>query len=257
MPTFSQLTAYAHYWLHAVDEHSLHSPFFYDFYTRVVKGKTEPLVTAENLRNQLLNSNLKIEVTDLGAGSVVKGNTRLVRDIARHSVSPAKYSALYKRAIQFFACKNVVELGTSLGINTLYLAHAHAATVHTFEGAPAIAELARDTISFSQQKNIRLLEGNIDTTLPPFLASHHPIDFAFVDANHRYEAAVRYFELLLDASANHTVLVFDDIHLNLGMEQAWAEIKKHPLVHATADLYRCGFVFLDPSLTRQHWVLQF
>jgi predicted O-methyltransferase YrrM len=257
VPTFSQLTSYAQYWLHCVDEHSLHSPFFYDFYTRVVKVKHEPLAVAEKLRHQLLKSTLTVDVVDLGAGSIIKGRTRAVGKITRSSVSPAKYSALYARAIRYFASKTVVELGTSVGINTLYLAQHASATVHTFEGDPAVAELARDTFSFSQQKNIQLLQGNIDTTLSPFLASHHPIDFAFIDANHRYEAAMRYFEQLLDASANHTILVFDDIHLNPGMEKAWGEIRKHELVHATADLYRCGFVFLDPSLNRQHWVLQF
>jgi predicted O-methyltransferase YrrM len=256
-PTFSQVTSYASYWLTAVDEHSLHSPFFYDFYTRVVKAKSHPLAIAENLRTRLLNSTLTVNIADLGAGSVLKSNTRTVRDITRVSVSAAKYSALFARAIAHFTCKTVVELGTSVGINTLYLAQPTHARVRTFEGAPALAELARDTIRFSQQKNIELIEGNIDTTLPIFLEGHHPIDFAFVDANHRYEATLRYFELLLNASANHTVLVFDDIHLNTEMEKAWAAIKNHPLVYATADLYRCGFVFLDPQLTRQHWVLSF
>ncbi|NBW36213.1 MAG: SAM-dependent methyltransferase, partial [Cytophagia bacterium] len=54
-----------------------------------------------------------------------------------------------------------------------------------------------------------------------------------------------------------TIIVFDDIHLNEGMEQAWSEMKEDSLVYGSADLFRCGFIFLDPSLNRNHKVLQF
>ena len=257
MPTFHQLKSYCTYWFLNVDEHSLHSPFFYDFYTKVVKANNEAVSVAETLRHNLLTSNLTVEVNDLGAGSVLNSSQRSVKDIAKISLSTQQFSALYARTIAHFQCKQIVELGTSLGINTLYLAHSTSTTVTTFEGATAIAEIARDTFKFSNARNIRLIEGNITTTLPHYLRTTHKIDFAFVDANHRYEAVMQNFEFLLDASHEKAVLVFDDIHLNAEMEKAWEEIKAHELVYATADLYRCGFVFLDPSLNRQHWILRF
>lgn len=257
MPTSVQISAYFSYWLNCVDEHSLHSPFFYDFYTKVLRGKSEPFVLAEKLRGDLLQSNLRLEMEELGAGSVLNRSPRQVSDIAKVAISPPKFSALYGRAIEYFNCKTVLELGTSLGINTLYLARYPYSTVHTFEGVASICEIARDTFTFANAGNVRLIEGNIDTTLSTFLGHVHPIDFVFVDANHRYQAAINYFQMVLDAAGPQTILVFDDIHLNQDMEKAWAEIQRHELVHATADLYRCGFVFLDPSLSRQHWVLRF
>lgn len=257
MATFHQLKSYCSYWLLNVDEHSLHSPFFYDFYTKIVKATSAPFLTAEKLRANLLMSNLSVTVQDLGAGSVLASAERNVKDIANVSLSHQKFSALYARVIDHFQCKQVLELGTSLGINTLYLAQSKASIVTTFEGAPSIAEIARDTFKFANSKNIRLVEGNIGLTLPYYLRNTSKIDFAFVDANHRYEPTLSNFEHLLDASHEKTILVFDDIHLNKDMEQAWEEIKLHELVYATADLYRCGFVFLDPSLNRQHWILRF
>jgi predicted O-methyltransferase YrrM len=257
VPTFFQVKSFLSYWLHSVDEHSLHSPFFYDFYTKVVKPVSPPNALAEKLRSNLLKSDLTLTLTDLGAGSVVRSNTRKVSEIARTSLSPAKYSQLYARTLAYFHCKNCVELGTSLGINTLYLAASAETKVATFEGDTSIADMARDTFVFSRARNIQLIEGNIDDTLKPFLHDHTKIDFAFVDANHRYEAALDYFEKLVMASHDKTILVFDDIHLNAGMEKAWEKIQEHELVYGTADVYRCGFVFFDPSLTRQHWILQF
>lgn len=257
MSKFFQAKAYLSYWLNCVDEHSLHSPFFYDFYTKVVKKKSNNNEEAERLRSQLLHSDLIVYINDLGAGSVLKSKQRPVKHIAKHSLSNAKFSALYSRVIQFYQCKEVIELGTCLGINTLYLASAKPNSVTTFEGADALVGLAKDTFSFANVMNIKLIEGDIDETLESYLRTNAKIDFAFVDANHRYEAVMRYFRFILKASHDKTIIVFDDIHLNPGMEQAWSEIKRDSLVYATADLFRCGFVFLDPSLNRNHKVLRF
>lgn len=257
MSKFFQAKAFLSYWLNCVDEHSLHSPFFYDFYTKVVKKNPTPNEAAERLRAELLNSTLTLDINDLGAGSVLKSKQRHVKDIARHSLSTNKFSALYSRVLAFYQCKQVIELGTCMGINTLYLADAHPTSLTTFEGADALVSLAKDTFSFAHAKGIKIVEGDIDETLENYLRTHPKIDFAFVDANHRYDAVMRYFRLILRASHEKTILVFDDIHLNPGMEQAWSEIKKDTLVYATADLFRCGFVFLDPSLNHNHKVLQF
>lgn len=257
MATLRQVKSYARYWLLNVDEHSLHSPFFYDFYTKVVKRKYDPNPQAEKLRADLVKSTLSLELTELGAGSVLPTSRRKVSDVARVSLSSVKFSALYARTIDFFQCKNVLELGTSLGINTLYLAQNKTTKVTSFEGVPSIVEIAKDTFGFAGADNIRVVEGNIDSTLSTYLRHSTKVDFAFIDANHRYTAAIHYFEKLLDASHDKTILVFDDIHLNAEMEKAWGKIRQHELVYATADLYRCGFVFLDPSLNRQHWILRF
>jgi precorrin-6B methylase 2 len=257
VPSAFQINAFFRYWLLCVDEHSLHSPFFFDFYSKVVKTKSASLASAEKLRQQLLRSNLSIHIDELGAGSVISSTPRRVSDIARVSLSHLRYSKLYARAIQYFKSRHVLELGTSLGINTLYLAQHRAVEVITFEGVPSICEVARDTFNFAQVTNIHLVEGNIDDTLVQYLRSSPKPDFVFIDANHRYDAVMNYFRKLLMVVKDSTVLVFDDIHLNRDMEKAWGEIQQHELVHATADLFRCGFVFFDPSLNRQHRVLQF
>ncbi len=40
------------------------------------------------------------------------------------------------------------------------------------------------------------------------------------------------------------------------INKAWKEICKHDLVYTSLDLYRCGILFFDPSLNKQHVVLQ-
>lgn len=250
-----QLKTFITYWLDAVDEHSLHSPFFFDLYSKTLKPKDGDIrsVEIENLRQQLLRDHSRIDINDLGAGS---HTSRLISDIARTSLSPAKYSLLYHNIIKRFGSRIVLELGTSLGINTLYLASAGCAHVTTFEGSSTIAEKAREVFTLAGSGNITLRLGNIEETLPAHLQSIDSVDFVFLDANHRYTPTVHYFQQLIKKAHPHSVFVLDDIHYSPEMEKAWNMIKTNKGVSATADLYRCGVVFFDPSLNKQHLVLQ-
>jgi predicted O-methyltransferase YrrM len=260
MSKLFQLQSYITYWLDQVDERSLHSPFFYDLYTNVIQKKEssslgESLIEA--LRARLLQTDMIIEVEDFGSGAVLKSNKRNVKDIARTSLSPQHYSSLYARLIERFKCKTIVELGTSLGINTLYLAGPPGVTVYTFEGSPKIASIAKSTFDFAGATNIRLIEGNIKATLGSFAGSAPKLDFIFIDAHHELSATLDYFNVLLPRVHHGTLILVDDIHYNPGMSEAWSTLKRHPLVYGSIDLFRVGILLFDPSLNKQHVVLQF
>ena len=258
MPTFFQLKTFLNYWLDAVDEHSLHSPFLFDLYTKIIKVEAEGIAEIENLRTQLLTDQREIVIDDLGKGSKhLTSQKRKISDIAKTSLSDLKFSQLYLRLMNHAKAKNTIELGTSLGINTLYLSKKSDAKVFTFEGSDSIAEIADISFEFGGAKNIELIKGNIDTTLYSNLSRMPKADFVFMDANHRYEATMKYFNWLLMKIHHSSIMVVDDIHDNPGMEKAWKEIKNHDLVYVTVDLYRCGILFFDPSLTKQHAVMQF
>lgn len=254
---FFRIKSFFSWWLEAVDEHSLHSPFFFDLYTKQIKPgiSPDPYIHIENLRHKLLADQRYITVRDLGAKRLKK-STRTIASIARKSMSPARYSVIYARLANYVNASCILELGTSFGINTLYLAEKSDATVTTFEGAPAIADIAALTFEFASKKNIELITGNIDKTLPAFLHRVRRVDLAFMDANHRYEPTLRYFEYILKKVHERSIIVVDDIHYSAEMEQAWQEIRQHRLVYGSADLFRCGILFFDPSLNKQHVILQ-
>lgn len=258
MPNFFQVKTYLNYWLDSVNEHSLHSPFLYDLYTKVINVEPISDLEIEKLRFDLLKTHREINVEDLGAKSKhFSDGKRKISDIAETSLSSIKLSSLYYRLADYAEAKTVVELGTSFGLNTLYLAKKKGVRVYTFEGSESIAEVAEDTFRFSAKKNIELIKGNIDNTLYATLSRIPKIDFAFIDANHQYDATKKYFEELLMKVHHKSIMVIDDIHGNPGIHKAWLEICRHELVHTTLDLYRCGILFFDPSLTKQHVVLQF
>ena len=252
-----RLRSFLSYWLNAVDEHSLHSPFFFDLYTRQIKPaiRQEKYTHIESLREKLLNDHREISVLDFGSGKSLKTKRR-ISAIARRSLSTPRYSGIFARLANYLGSTCIIELGTSFGINTLYLAEKPDATVTTFEGAPAIADIAALTFEFASKANIDLIVGNIDRTLPLFLHRVRRVDLAFIDANHLYEPTLQYFEWLLKKVHEKSAVIVDDIHHSPGMEKAWKVIKSHRLVYGSADLYRCGVVFFDPSLNKQHVILQ-
>jgi len=257
---FFQLKSYFTYWLDAVDDHSLHSPFLFDFYKNVLKKEPQPVSdTLKKIRERLLLDDRVIHVTDFGAGSLtLRSRERKISDITSVSTTPEKYSQLYSRMLKRYGSIDIVELGTSVGINTLYLAKAHpAARITTFEGSTEIVKVARQLFDENNIANIRIIEGNIDQTLPAYLTTIKKIDFAFVDANHRLEPTNRYLALLLTKTHAESVIVLDDIHYTAEMEKAWQTIQKNELVYTTVDLYRCGLIFFNPALTKQNVVLQF
>lgn len=258
MSRLYQVRAYITHWLDKVDEHSIHSPFFFDLYRKVVTTRHDDseFTDIEKIRKTMLLDQTELEVEDLGSGSLVhKSSRRKLCDIAAVSVMPVEWVQFLYRLATYNESKRIVELGTSLGITSLYLAEVPDATLYTFEGSHQIANVALTNFEYLDRKNIQLVEGNIDNTLPQYLESNlAKIGLALIDANHTYEATLRYFGMLMKRCNEKSVIVIDDIHLSWEMEKAWNELKSHSLVYGSVDLFRCGVLFLDPSLNKQHFV---
>lgn len=255
---------YLHYRITASNGrgHGIHSPFVFDFIDHVLndKRKYPCYAPVETIRKRLLKDETLIEVEDLGAGSsVIKTNRRVVKQVARSSLKPKKYSQLLFRIVQYYQCKTIIELGTSFGITSAYLASADPASkLLTCEGARNIAAIARRNFEELKLKNIHLAEGDFDKTLPSLLNSMWQVDLAFVDGNHRKVPTLNYFQQLLDHSTASSILIFDDIHWSEEMEQAWTEIKQHPSVTLSIDLFFIGLVFTNPDFkTPQHFTIRF
>ena len=256
-----QLLAYLRFWRRSGNAHGLHSPFVFGLYTSVVQhtGQYRAYAAIEARRRQLLSSPYSISVTDFGAGSHSDaGPQRGVADIARTAAKPRKLAQLLFRLVNYLRPATILELGTSLGLTTAYLAAADSRSrVVSFEGCPNVAAVARETFATLQLANVEVVEGNIDNTLAPALAAlGASVDFVFFDGNHRYEPTLRYFEQCLAHRTDNSTFVFDDIHWSEEMERAWEAIKAHPEVRLTVDLFYFGLVFFRQKQPKQHFWLR-
>jgi predicted O-methyltransferase YrrM len=265
MYSSSQLALkYLQYFLTALNGkgHGVHSPFVFEFITKVLNDKTEYSCykEIEQLRSQLKNDNTLLTIEDFGAGSRMHASyKRKVSEIATNSLKPRKFSQLIFRMVNFYKPLNVLELGTSLGITTAYIASADTNNkVITMEGAKEVAAIARKNFQSLQLKNIKIIEGDFDTNLSRVLNDLPSVDFAFVDGNHRKEPTIKYFEQLLLKTTNNSILVFDDVHWSKEMEEAWEYIKQHFSVTLSIDLFFIGIIFFrHEQLEKQHFTIRF
>jgi len=225
----------------------------------------------ERCRLRMLQSDETVEVEDFGTGSR-RPSVRRIADVARTSLEKPVNAQLLFRWVHFLSGGrpdglNIVELGTSLGITTAYLAAPSSGNrVLTFEGSRSLADCARRNWKSLGITNITCVEGNLDATLEDSLynicarannGSGGGIDFAFIDANHTREATLRYWRALSIYRHRKSVFVVDDIHRSPGMEAAWKEIAAQDCVSSTMDLFHMGVVFFDPDYLRRHYVLRY
>jgi predicted O-methyltransferase YrrM len=250
-------TAFILHLIKRKDEHSLHSPFLFDFYTQVVKSKNRFLsVRLEQERAVLLKNQSKISNQDFGAKNGKK--LRRVNAIARKSLAPSEQASFLGGIVDYMEPKNIVELGTNLGLTTSYLAeYANDVRILTLEGNEEIAQLAEERFNRLGFKNVKLVRGNFDETLPSVLKETPILDFVFFDGNHRYEPTMRYFEQCLTKVNEQSFFVFHDIYWSGEMAKAWREIRQNPAVMLSIDLYYFGLVFFRQNQPKQHFVLKF
>ena len=252
---------YLKYWFTAQRMHAIQSPFLYELATQVIRKKTtnKSIEEIQQLRSKLSQSEKIINITDYGAGSNINSSTkRKIKDIAKNSSKNSKFGILLYNLVSFYKPKKIVELGTSFGISTLYLAKAsNSAKIYSFEGCPETIKIAEHNIKEQKVKNVSLVLGDFDTTLNNKLNKIDLIDLAFLDGNHTEKATIKYFEECLKHSHNNTIFIFDDIHWSKGMENAWNYVKQHKKTTLTVNLFFIGIVFIKKELSKENFTLKF
>jgi len=241
--------------------HGIHSPFIYDLVSRVFQNRIDqPLVNKiEQIREKMKSDKRSILVNDLGSKSdQPKTKLRKVSDIVRHSPVTSKYGNLLSNMAAEFGKPLIIELGTSLGISTLYMAAScEEANVITIEGCKETATLARQNIVEAGLNNINILEGSFDEILAAFPCHNIKPGLIFIDGNHRKEAVIKYFNLLSEISGNNTVFIIDNINYSRGMAEAWNELKLHKNVSVSIDIFRMGILFFRAGINHNNYVIRY
>ncbi|MBX7240280.1 MAG: class I SAM-dependent methyltransferase [Bacteroidia bacterium] len=240
----------------------VHSPFVYDFCTKVlpysssVKGHT-----IEEYRRNLLKNDSILEWQDLGAGFQGEGKKmqrKPVSEIAKSSGRKRREGELLYRICKHYQPKRLLEFGTNLGISTLYqyLATPDSQFI-TMEGAPAIAEIAASGFARFGLKPV-LKTGEFSEILKKENNFHlfRP-DYVFIDGNHQYESTVYYAKSLIPNMEDNGILILDDIYWSEEMKKAWNEIRKHPDVTLSIDLFSFGICFIRKKQAKEHFYFFF
>ena len=241
--------------------HGTHSPFVYKLVDEVIYDFSAKKVyeDIELQRKKLLNDDTLLTITDMGAGSQLNRNRqKKVSALAKNALKSPRLAQLIYRLAKQHPAQKIIELGTCLGITTAYLAKANeAATVISMEGCPETANIAYRNFVALELVNIELQVGNFNALFPKEVENSAQLDFVYIDGNHTKAATLKYFTLCLPKTHEGTLLIFDDIYWSKGMKAAWEEIKAHPEVTVTIDLFWIGLVYFKKGQVKEHFKIKF
>ena len=267
----------------------VHSPYLFEWVRMVMMDKNSFYIWGEieRCREKMLRDERELEFVDYGSAiksrSLENGSeavcrleyrdTRRVCDIARRSLAKRKYAQMLSRLVNWLGASHrlengsgtayslefrgltIVELGTSLGVTTAYMAAMDSRNrVVTFEGCEAVANMARENWKALNINNIECRVGEID--VEELVGDIERLDVAFIDANHTYMSTCEYFDVLAGKVREKSVIVVDDIHYSEEMEKAWKAICADERVTSTIDLYQMGLVFFDKHYWKRNYTMR-
>ncbi len=250
-----RLQNYLKYQLKAVGPHSLHSPFLFELYNKVIKPcRSFKLKNVEKLRQALKSDHEVIDLFDL---KTKKSYRKTVSSIAKTSLSTPKFSSFLYKLIEWLDVERVMETGTSLGINTLYMAGPEKVKrVLSIEASPIISSIAQKQFSKLLQHKIEIKQGTIHEVFAPILIKEQP-ELCFIDADHRSHAVNSCIESIMTHNKAIKCIIIHDIYWSPDMLKAWKQIISDTRFKLTVDIFQAGLIFPKMEMPKQHFTLRF
>ena len=219
--------SYLKYLLKRKSEYGIHSPFVYEFMRKVLN--------------------------DSGSNRDYDTINRIARllDKRKHiNYNLRKQSRLLYRMVRYFEPDSVVSFGKVSALNTAAMALGHLQTKVYFEESDDFLE----TLNSMGVVNVSLIQ-------PEEFDSEHfrrlNTGFVFFSRDSFEEDTWDYLVDCLNYKTADSVFVFEGIHHNRAMEDAWEEIKANEDVSVTFDLYCIGMVFFREGIEKQDFVLKY
>jgi predicted O-methyltransferase YrrM len=255
--------SYVRYLATAKSIQYIHSPFLFELMKYVFddskKNYPSSFNEIEECRKKLTGDKRIIQFEDHGAGA--NGDEKSIKeisvsDIASKAVKQGKYSRFLYRLVDYLKCTEAIELGTSLGITTSYLASA-CNQVKTVEADKNVLNIAEENWKILSKRNIKSYCFDLNEGWTHLTTDIDTIDFLFIDANHRKEAVIRYVLQALPYIHQKSIIVLDDIYWSEDMLEAWNILKARKEVSLSFDIFQMGVLFFDSNLSKQHFTLKY
>ncbi|MFK7973008.1 MAG: O-methyltransferase [Bacteroidia bacterium] len=240
----------------------MHSPFVFDFYQNVYKAATSLEVEeVAQFARSLRHDKTPLTRTDFGAGHSGKGGGTYessIQETARRSSRRKREGNWLHHLVKHYQPQRLLELGSHLGISSLYQASGMSDTAQfmSLEGDPALAALAQKHLRQFGHARTSIVEGAFTQSLPKINLEAYRPDYVFIDGDHRYEPTLAYVRAILPHMPAGSILVMDDMYWSKGMTKAWNEIILMPELSVTIDLFHLGIAFVKRPQEKQHFILK-
>jgi predicted O-methyltransferase YrrM len=218
--------------------HGIHSPYLFEFVNSILFNQG-----AVELPASIRNEHKK---------------QRREYPFVRSSSVSAKYGSLLYRITRWLRPDMILELGTGMGVSTIYLSSGSAGTpLHSIEGNRERAALAEELIRRFSTGPVAIHQGEMEEKLVHILPLLPPRFFAFVDGNHHFGPTVAYVDRLLERAGEEAVIVLDDIYWSEGMHRAWRVLAARPKVNVSIDLFHMGILLIKKGVQKKKYKIKF
>ncbi|MFN8208376.1 MAG: CmcI family methyltransferase [Bacteroidales bacterium] len=240
--------------------HGIHSPFMFRFIREVleVDAEREKFEQIEYFRREVYHDPTPVIEVDPGAGSFGRpGQSGIGRKARTSSLRPST-GRLLSRIVEDQQPEICLELGTSVGLGSMYLALGAPETeVITIEGNSVLANAARIHAERLGFNNIKVIHGLFSEELDKLETKGKMHMVVWLDGDHRGEALLENMKKLMDIAAPGSIVVVDDIRWSSSMYRAWKTIIREPGIPVSLDLWKMGILFLFNGLHKQHYQVKF
>ena len=245
---------YINYIRKAQGRHQIHSPFVYDFVDCCLKISF-PLEFKKKIKilnHSLLNNHDEITTQDFGAGSKKMGKTRRISAIYKNASCKGTYAKLLYQISKHYSPKNILELGTNLGIGTLHLHEGNPeASIISIDGCKETQSIAKKHLS---DPKIQFITSTFDEAIANL--NNQTFDLIYIDGDHRGESLERYLIKLKAFSHDETIFILDDIRWNTDMYTTWKRLIVSHEFHLTLDLFKMGVLIPKKGKEKEHFIIR-
>ena len=256
---FHKIVSFFCFIIKSKNEHGVHSPFVFDLITSCfykTKSKND-LTIFLNYKKELSKNNSLSEISNFNfMSNFLLSHKRKRSRIFKDSEISNKRARLLIHLIQYLKPKNILEIGTGFGINTVVLSSAQRnSKITTLDENEQTVNVIKEMFKKNTYKHVKFLTGNFDITLPQVF-NNNIYDFIYFKGSCENKTTLNYFEYSLSSIHNNSVLLFENIHSNRESEKVWNSIKKHKKVTVTIDTFLWGFVFFRKEQEKEHFIIR-
>lgn len=248
--TLKQAIQQLQFYLKAADSkgHGTHSPFVYQFITEVLNDDRHfyPFEEISFLFDDLRSDKRKINYN---------GQDTTIAKIADKLLSQ-KCNQLLFRIVEFYKPSYILEVGSSLGITTAYLATPNQNNLlYSIDTNEHLALLAQQTLKQFNLDNVTILTA--DNYSLNTLANYER-KYGLILFNISPEDSLDIFTTLETLINEESIVVVTGINKNLNNKLSWEKIKEQRTITMSIELFEMGFLFFRKEiLKKQHFKVRF
>ncbi|MDD4150651.1 MAG: class I SAM-dependent methyltransferase [Bacteroidales bacterium] len=218
-------------------------------------------LSVEDYRNELLSNHNLIEIFDCGTGSkTLKSPKRIISKIAKTSAAEKKHGMLFQKIVQEYAVKSVLELGTSLGVGTMYFALAGKnINVTSIEACPETHKFTKTQFAQKGIMNVDFINNNFDAVFDNNELAGQKFDLIYIDGNHNSKSLIKYYDYLNEnLASDKCIYIIDDINWSTDMYRGWKNLCNKNKDAFNANIFRVGLIFKNyKDLPKGNFYLKF